>query len=164
MYRQGQSQCWEMEEIKEHEKRNGCVSMLGKGSRKGCPQEHYHWCLHLQVLDSYQKQPTDLDWYASPTLGHLYSAAVASCSPELPVSSPLANTTWPEQVFLQWHYLLLCHPLPSTAWLSPSAFVQHHTALISAQLQHGHTEPWISFAALLSLVLLDVVVTFLLLW
>lgn len=70
----------------------------------------------------------------------LYSAAVASSPLQLPLSLPLANTTWTVQGSLQWHHFLLCHRLPSTAWLSPSAFVQHHPALMSTELQHGHTE------------------------
>jgi hypothetical protein len=58
------------------------------------------------VLDSYQRQPTDEQTFSSSSSWSLYSAAVASCPPELPVSLPLASTTWLEQVSLQWDHFL----------------------------------------------------------
>lgn len=60
----------------------------------------------LAVLDSYQRQPTDEQTFSSSSSWSLYSAAVASCPPELPVSLPLASTTWLEQVSLQWDHFL----------------------------------------------------------
>lgn len=143
MYRQGQSQCWEMEEIKEHEKRNGCMSMLGKGSRKGCPQEHYHWCLHLQVLDSYQKQPTDLDWYASPTLGHctlqLLLLVLRSFlfHPLLPIQRGQSRFSYSGITFSSAtpsQAQLGCLPVPLFSTTQPSAQLNFNTDTLSLEL------------------------------
>lgn len=135
------------------------MSVQRKVCRKGCPWEHYHGCLHLHVLDSYPQ--TWIDMHQQLLVTVLCSCRIVSS----PASSftPLCQYNMTRAGSLQWHHFLLCHRLPSTAWLSPSAFVQHHPALMSTELQRGHTESYIRLAVLLSPVLLDVVVTFVML-
>lgn len=100
---------------------------------------HGTWSL-MSTLTRIRFLSTDIDRYASATPSH--------CTLQLShlvLSSFLFHSLLPirhdqSRVPLQWHHFRVCQLLPSTAWLTPSAFVQHHPALLSTELQHGHTE------------------------